>query len=166
MRLRKLKAKDALLMLEWMHDESVVENLQANFKAKTLADCEAFILACVDTTENLHLAIVDETDEYMGTVSLKHIRRDRRDAEFAITIRACAMGKGVSAYGMAEIIRVGLEEMGLDTVYWCVASENKRAVRFYDKNGYARVSVSALEPVGYTPEQIKSYIWYAVKKKA
>lgn len=164
MRLRQLNLTDAPLMLEWMHDPGVVENLQANFTAKTLSDCEGFIRACADASENLHMAIADENDEYMGTVSLKHIRRDRKDGEFAITIRACAMGKGLSAYGMREIIRLGLEELGLRCVYWCVSPENARAVRFYDKNGYPRVPVETLEPIGYTPEQLEHYIWYAVTK--
>lgn len=163
MKLRALTLKDAPLMLEWMHDESVVENLQANFAAKTLADCENFIQSCTDTSENLHLAIVDNKDEYMGTVSLKHIRPGI-DGEFAITIRTCAMGKGVSAFGMREIIRLGLEEMGLNTVYWCVSPDNVRAVRFYDKNGYPRVQVASLNPIGYTDEQLKYYIWYAVTR--
>lgn len=165
MQLRPLNKKDAPQMLEWMHDESVVENLQANFAAKTLADCENFIRSCVDTSENLHMAIVDEADEYMGTVSLKHIRKDRKDAEFAITIRACAMGRGMSSYGMKEIIRIGFENMGLDTVYWCVSDKNARAVRFYDKNGYCRVPVESLNPIGYTDEQLREYIWYAEKKQ-
>ena len=164
MKVRHLLSKDAPLMLEWMHDKSVVENLQANFAAKTLADCEGFIRSCGDPSENLHMAIVDDNDEYMGTVSLKHIRKDRKDGEFAITIRACAMGKGISAFGMQEIIRIGLEEQGLDTVYWCVSPDNKRAVRFYDKNNYPRVPVSTLEPIGYTQEQMQYYIWYAVTK--
>lgn len=161
MHIRKLELKDAPAMLEWMHDPSVVENLQANFAAKTITDCQAFIRSCKDTSENLHLAIADDKDEYMGTVSLKHIRRDRKDAEFAITIRSCAMGKGYSAYGMAEIIRIGLEELGLNMVYWCVSEKNARAVRFYDKNGYRRISADKVDPIGYTPQQINEYIWYA-----
>lgn len=162
MRLRKLELRDAPLMLEWMHDESVVENLQANFAAKTLTDCEAFIRSCADTSENLHMAIADDNDEYMGTVSLKHIRRDQGDAEFAVTIRACAMGKGFSQYGMKEIIRIGLEELGLEKVFWCVSPDNKRAVRFYDKNGYPRTDVCHLQPIGYTKEQMEYFIWYCV----
>lgn len=164
MRLRELELKDAPLMLEWMHDENVVENLQTNFAAKTLADCEAFIRSCADTSENRHMAIVDDNDDYMGTVSLKHIRLDRGDAEFAITIRACAMGKGFSAYGMQQIIHVGLEDMGLHQVYWCVSPDNKRAVRFYDKNGYPRIDVCRLQPIGYTKEQMEHFIWYSVCK--
>ncbi len=43
MYLRKLEMKDAPLMLEWMHDPSVVEKLHTNFAEKTLADAEGFI---------------------------------------------------------------------------------------------------------------------------
>lgn len=162
MQLRNLLDKDAPLMLEWMHDPSVVKDLQANFAAKTLNDCLAFIAGCADTSKNLHLAITDDQDVYMGTVSLKNIRKQEKDAEFAITIRACAMGKGVSAYGMRAIIRLGLEELGLQKVYWCVSPDNHRAVRFYDKNNYPRVDVKTLAPMGYSQEQLDYYIWYAV----
>lgn len=165
MKLRKLERKDAPLMLEWMHDKSVVENLAANFGAKQLEDCEAFIEASNKDEQNLNLAIVDDNDEYMGTVSLKHIDKENGNAEFAIAIRTCAMGQGYSQYGMAEIIRIGLEDMGLKEVYWCVSPSNKRAVRFYDKNGYIRVPHNEINSTGYTPEQIKEFIWYSAKRK-
>ena len=45
MKLRQLEFKDAPLMLEWMHDESVVENLSANFASKKIEDCMAFVEA-------------------------------------------------------------------------------------------------------------------------
>lgn len=93
MRLRKLELKGAPLMFEWMHDETVVKDMQADFSSKTLEDCNHFILSSNDTRKNLHLAIVDENDEYMGTVSLKNIEEDK--AEFAITVRKYAMGKAI-----------------------------------------------------------------------
>ena len=142
MLLRKLKTEDAPFMLEWMHDESVVEILQTNFASKTLAGCELFIQDSQVDSANLHMAIVDENDEYMGTVSLKNIADG--SAEFAITIRKTVMGTGISRLAMKKIIEVGLEEKGLDSIYWCVSPENKRAVRFYDKNGYHRVSPDTL----------------------
>ena len=160
MQLRPLQAKDAALMLEWMHDPSVVQDLQANFAEKTIDDCLAFIKSSADSTHDLHLAIVDDNDEYMGTVSLKHIHDN--SAEFAITIRNCAMGKGFSAYGMQSIIKKGFDELALQNIYWCVSPKNQRAVRFYDKHCYPRVDVNLLQPPGYTPEQCSSYIWYAV----
>ena len=138
MKLRKLELKDAPLMLEWMHDETVVKDMQADFSSKTLEDCNLFILSSKDTRKNLHLAIVDENDEYMGTVSLKNIEEDK--AEFAITVRKYAMGKGYSRFGMREIIRIGFEDMNLSSIYWYVNKNNQRAIKFYDKNGYQRIS--------------------------
>ena len=143
MRLRRLESKDAPLMLEWMHDPSVVEYMNADFASMKAEDCEAFIQSAKDTTRDLHMAIVDENDTYMGTVSLKNI--DGKTAEFAITVRKEAMGKGFSKYGMREIIRIAFEELGLEKVYWCVNHENKRAIRFYDKNGYDRVPAASLK---------------------
>lgn len=142
MNLRKLEQKDAPLMLEWMHDPDVVQNMQADFAHKTLSDCENFIRISQTDDKNLHLAVVDDNNTYMDTVSLKNIENDA--AESAVTIRKSAMGKGFSKYAMSEIIRIGLENLNLKSVYWCVSPENKRAVKFYDKNGYTRVDISKL----------------------
>lgn len=164
MRLRNLEQKDASFMLEWMHDESVVQDMKTNFREKTIQDCEAFIQNSRDNTSDLHLAVVDDNDTYMGTVSLKHIKDGT--AEFAITVRSCAMGKGYSNYAMKEIINKGFIDLGLDSIYWCVNPDNKRAVRFYDKNGYNRISHTQLEIRWYSTEEIQNYIWYqAIRNK-
>lgn len=102
MNLRELKPQDAPLMLEWMQDASVVQYMGTDFASKTLEDCETFIQSSQNDSEFLHRAIVDEEDIYMGTVSLKHIDPLKRCAEFAITIRKDAMGKGYSDFGMRE----------------------------------------------------------------
>lgn len=163
MKLRKLKVKDAPLMLEWMHDKRVVENLRTNFLSKTLEDCENFIKSSWDDKNNLNVAIVDENDTYMGTVSLKNIKE--ASAEFGITIRQCAMGKGYSIWAMKEVFRIGFEERGIKKIYWCVSPDNKRAVRFYDKNGFKRVEAKELDMIeGYTQEQIDAYVWYLGNK--
>ena len=165
MNLRKLEQKDAKYMLEWMHDDSVVHFLSANFAAKTIEDCYSFIESSQDFSTDMNLAITDDADEYMGTVSLKHIDKETSTAEFAITIRKCAMGNGYSAYGMAEILKKGIEELGLDKIYWCVSRVNERAVRFYDKNGYKRVEeVPSHIKDKYTEEQNAMFIWYVKEK--
>lgn len=159
MKLRQLELKDAPTMLEWMHDESVVKNLSANFAQKKLQDCEAFIKASENDKENLNLAIVDENDEYMGTVSLKHIDQQNGTAEFAITVHSKAMGKGYSKYGMKTILEMGLKEIGLKNIYWCVSTENARAIRFYDKNGYKRVT-QVPKKISEPYVNHKNLIWY------
>ncbi|NCC01767.1 MAG: GNAT family N-acetyltransferase [Clostridia bacterium] len=161
MRLRNLELKDAPLMLEWMHDESVVGKLKGNFIEKTLADAESFILASANKGENIHLAVVSDEDEYMGTVSLKNV--ENGSAEFAITVRKTAMGRGYSWYGMEEIIRLAFEEFGLESVYWCVSRENERALRFCDKHVFHE-NVDIPEKVLARYKDIDNLKWYSVLK--
>lgn len=160
--LRELELRDAPLMLEWMHDPSVVRYMRADFSGKTIDDCRRFITESRGNEKDCHLAIQDDQGTYLGTVSLKNIHD--RTAEFAITIRAAAMGKGYSKRGMAEILRLGLEEKGLDEIYWYVDRENERAIRFYDKNGYPRVSPAEIACIrGQSDaEENEKYIWYKV----
>ena len=166
MQLRRLEQKDAEYMLEWMHNESVVRHLSADFAKKEIEDCKNFIATSLEDKCNLNLAIIDEADTYMGTASLKHIDMKEKTAEFAITVRQCAMGKGYSAYGMKELLRIGLEELNLTKIVWCVSIENKRAIRFYDKNGYQRITdVPEKYKTYYSEEQLETFIWYMVKKK-
>lgn len=160
MRLRVLELKDAPLMLEWMHDKSVVGNLKGNFVEKTLADAESFILASVEKN-NIHLAIVSDDDEYMGTVSLKNI--EDGSAEFAITVRKSAMGRGYSWFGMEEIIKLAFEKYELESVYWCVSRENERAVRFYDKHNFHEV-VDIPKKILKRYKGMESLKWYSVLK--
>lgn len=160
MRLRKLDQKDAPLMLEWMHDANVVQDLKTDFLSKTIDDCHAFIEASKDPSESLHLAVVNDEDEYIGTVSLKHIVNGT--AEFGITVRKCAMGKGYSIFAMKSILDIGINELKLQKIYWCVDPLNKRAVRFYDKNSYKR-SGAPSEATGYTQEEKDKFIWYVVE---
>ena len=156
-------------MLEWMHDKSVVENMQTDFASKTIDDCRTFIENSYDENKSVHLAITDDSDIYMGTASLKNINNNT--AEFAITVRSEAMGKGYSIYGMNNIISFGFEQLKLKKIYWCVNGDNKRAVRFYDKNGFIRINIyenSLIDIIRsngiYTEEQIFKYIWYVVEK--
>ncbi|MBQ6587245.1 MAG: GNAT family N-acetyltransferase [Butyrivibrio sp.] len=170
MKLRSLQLQDAPLMLEWMHDDSVVHDLHRDFSKLTLEDCENFIKKSLDSQdENLHLAIADDdTDEYMGTISLKNINIETKSAEFGITIRKAAMGKGYSKAAMAVILDKANTELGITKVYWCVDPVNQRALRFYDKNGYKRIQLQdeqelytlVKESGDYSPSDIDRYVWF------
>lgn len=139
--LRYLKVSDAPYMLEWMHDLSITQFLKGDFQHKVLKDCVQFINDSKKSiSTNLHLAIVDSNDTYMGTASLKHIDALSSTAEFAIVVRTCAQGKGYAQKAMQEIILYGKEYLGLTRIYWCVNEKNIRAIRFYTKNNYCRTS--------------------------
>ena len=137
MKLRKLQLKDAEFMLEWMHSKNVVEMLAQNFENKTLEDCKQFIVSAnEDEGTFLHRAICNDEDEYLGTVSLKHINMQDRNAEYAISMREKAMGTGASLYGTEEILKYAFNELHLEKVYLNVISENVRAKKFYAKAGF------------------------------
>ena len=149
MHLRSLNVDDAPLMLEWMHDEEIAENFLCDFRKKTLADCLNFIeksRTTAETTDN-HFAVADEGDQYMGTVSLKNIHDG--EAEFAIAMRRQAFGKGYASYGMRTVLEYGFLELRLKKIWWTVYENNHRAIRFYDKNGWANMKTSKILGGGY-----------------
>lgn len=163
MYLRKLELKDAPLMLEWMHDEAVVKDLHTNFAFKTIDDCRNFIEYSQKSTTDIHYAISTDEGEYMGTVSLKCIDLEISSAEFAITVRSASMGRGYSWFGMEAILDKAFNELGLDSVYWCVSRKNTRAVRFYDKhNFHEAVDISGSILARYQNEN--DLKWYSVLK--
>lgn len=161
MYIRRLELKDAPLMLAWMHDRSVTENLRTNFDSKTLLDAETFIKSSWEDTRNVNLAIASDKNEYMGTVSLKHI--EDGIAEFAITVRSEAMGRGYSWFGMKSIIEKSFKEYGLECVYWCVSRENTRAVRFYDKHNFHE-TLDVPKTILERYNEVENLKWYSVHK--
>lgn len=163
MYLRALKLKDAPLMLEWMHDNSVIHDLHTDFLSKTIADAETFISESLREKNHLHYAIASDTDEYMGTVSLKHIDYISKSAEFAIIVRSEAMGHGYSWYGMSEMLRKAFEEMDLESIYWCVSRKNVRAIRFYDKHNFHEALDISEEILSRYASEI-DLKWYSVLK--
>ena len=169
-KLRLLEEKDAPLMLEWMHDDEITQWLEKDFATKNIEDCQSFIRNSWSQTDSFNFAIVDDKDNYQGTVSLKNISKKCFNAEFAIVIRREAMAKGYSTYAINEIIRRGLDADEINEVYWCVSPKNKRAIRFYDKNGFQRISFDELSidtiisqsSSWYRDEQIAEFYWYHV----
>ena len=162
MNLRPLKSDDAASMLSWMHDPEAVRLLSADFSSKTLADCQAFIAASNKPGNNRHWAIADETDRYLGTVSLKNIDPKNGTAEFAIVTCREAWGRGCAAFAIRECLRFAFDSMKLRAVYWYVNRENLRAVRFYEKQGYAPSDLPpASAPLNNPPDP--RMVWFEAR---
>ena len=141
MQLRELQKKDAKYMLEWMHDENVNSYLGKDFRHMTLEQCEEFILhSTLEQDINKHYAIADASDEYIGTISLKNIDREVGHAEYAISCRTKAMGKGYAKEATEELFRIAKEKMGLSLIYLNVYDFNVRAQKLYLKVGFEQIS--------------------------
>ncbi len=132
--LRRLDLADAEPMLEWLKDPSIYEKMQYDPEEQTLERCIAFIKKSWTDTENLHYAVTNSEKEYLGTVSLKNVDRKNCNAELGIVICPKAMGRGIAAKALREIMRIAFEELDLNKVYLYVRCDNERAVAFYHRN--------------------------------
>ena len=134
--LRKLELSDAKEMLKWMHDESVVGLLPTHFNEMTIEDCGKFIKKSWEDQKNIHFAVTDEEDKYLGTISLKNIDEKNLTAKYAVVLGKSAIGRGIAKKATDDILKYAFDKMKLDRVYLCVFSDNIRAVKFYQKYGF------------------------------
>lgn len=139
--LRELKEKDAALMLEWMHDEDVQKGFKKNMLAITLEQAAQFCRSAripdpIISGCDLHYAIVDASDEYLGTISLKEVDLYNKTAEYAITTRKKAWGKGIATEATRLILEKAFEQYELQRVFLSVLADNTAAIKLYEKNGF------------------------------
>ena len=156
--LRPLKSKDAPFMLEWMTDPEITRFFRFDASKISLESCLDYISRAQADPDTVHFAIVDEADEYLGTISLKDVDREKQQAEYAISTRKKAHGSGAALEATQLILQYAFEELGLKRVYLNVLAENGRANAFYRKAGFrfVREEPEALELRGVR----KALNWY------
>ncbi len=133
--LRRLEEKDAPYMLEWMHDDTVNCWFRYPFADITMEKAIFFIRYSFDE-ENQHFAITDKKDEYLGTVSLKHISEKDHNAEFVVASRKMAQGTGFVEHAITEVLRYAFIDLGLHRVYLKVLADNIAARKLYENCGF------------------------------
>lgn len=135
MKLRQLKIKDVERMLTWMHSKESKDIFAKDFNKYTKEDVTNFV-KMKNTKNNINYACVNDDDEYLGTVSLKNIDYDNKNAEYAISFMKEAQGTGAALFATKEILKQAFEELNLEKVYLDVLETNKRAISFYKKVGF------------------------------
>ncbi|MDE7477824.1 MAG: GNAT family N-acetyltransferase [Lachnospiraceae bacterium] len=157
--IRRLEHKDAEFMLEWMHDRDTNRAFRFPFGQSTMESVTRFIDNSFSDT-NRHFAVVNEADEYLGTVSLKNISQANQSAEYAIVVRSMARGTGVAKLATENILGYAFDTLGLHRVYLNVLERNERARHFYTKCGfeYEGTSKDAIILNG----RYESLAWYGI----
>lgn len=157
--LRRLMDKDAPYMLEWMQDKDITSGFQKAFSQAALEDVLDFIHCSFDD-ESQNFAFVNEQDEYLGTISLKHISHINDKAEYAVVARKCAQGTGAARQATEELLQYAFGKLQLHKVYLSVLEENVRAQKFYEKCGFKRegLEIDAVK----IKEQYHNHIWYGI----
>lgn len=171
--LRKLIIEDANKMLEWMKDSSITNGFDKDFLNYTIQDCEDFIFKnklnySAQSPNDLNFAVTDETNEYKGTVSLKHINYQYGFAEFAIVITKSAQGTGLAKTAFNEIVKYGFEKLQLKHIYFSCKKDNIAANKFYSKVGAKSISYDELkiknsgDVQGYDNDVASELNWYII----
>lgn len=166
MKLRRLEEKDAAGMLEWMHDIEISRQFCVDMLSRTQEDVLEFIrradIIPLDG-ESIHYAIAGEMDEYFGTISLKSINRQDQNAEYAISLRRMAQGRGVGSAATEELLDIAFNELGLERVYLNVLSGNQRAIQLYEKCGF--ILEGEFRNHLYLRGQYQNLRWYGMLRK-
>lgn len=157
--LRPLMEKDASRMVEMMHDPQTTRYLQIGGPDYTLDTATRFIAATADESDSIHRAVVDDADVYQGTVSLKNLDMDKREAEYAISMHPQAQGKGAAMAATLRILHEGFRRLKLQRIYLNVLEENQRAIRFYEKAGFGYLETTEAQIHG-TQKPLR---WYEFK---
>lgn len=160
--LRRLEKKDVPFMLEWMHDDDINCYFRYPFADMTAEKAIDFIEHSFDE-KNKHFAIVDDNDEYLGTISLKNISKSKLNAEYAIVTRKKAHGTGAAKKATMELLEYAFAGLGLHRVYLNVLSDNIAAQRLYEKCGFL-LEKKEKAAVGINGEY-RDLLWYQIVRE-
>lgn len=140
MKLRRLQEEDIAGMLEWMTDSDIRKSFRFSSDRIDEKNVLQFIKNAGTTPmegKSIHYAIADEeSNEYLGTISLKEVSMSNKNAEYAISLRRNAQGKGIATQATKEILKLAFGEFALEKVYLNVFSDNTRAIKLYEKCGF------------------------------
>lgn len=137
-KLRALRISDAEKMYEFFSDSDIANNFiftRTPFSIETLVE---FIKSSWNDRNNVHFAMVEDNDEYIGTISLKNINFIDRNAEYAIMVGKEYWGTGYALEATNRIIEYGFKKLNLNKIYLNVLANNLRANKFYEKYGFIK----------------------------
>lgn len=134
--LRDLKPEDALGMLDWLNDESINQYFTFSNEVHNIEYARNFIINANLDAKNKHFAIVDTQDEYIGTISLKNIDLNNKNAEYAIAIRKKYHGLGIGFQASQLLLDYARRVLALHKIYLTVLTDNEIAIHLYQKIGF------------------------------
>ncbi|MDO7975846.1 GNAT family N-acetyltransferase [Oceanotoga teriensis] len=140
-RLRDLKISDIDYMREFVENDEISKNFVFTRYPYSKEKMVSFIKSSWEDKNNVHYAITDENDNYIGTVSLKNINYIDKNAEYAIVIRKKYWGQKIALKATDKILFYGFNTLNLEKIYLNVLSNNVRAINFYKKYGFKKEGI-------------------------
>jgi UDP-4-amino-4,6-dideoxy-N-acetyl-beta-L-altrosamine N-acetyltransferase len=142
-RLRELERKDIEIINRWRNDPALIECLGAPFRFINMDVDQRWYDQYMNARNScVRCAVVDESDEILGLVSLMSIDNVNRSAHLHIMIGGAEnRGKGIGTFAVKALISHAFNNLNLRRIELGVLTTNAAAIRLYEKTGFVREGV-------------------------
>ena len=151
---------DAEKMLNTMSNPNVNHYMTFKDKIFSFDEIILFIEKAKRDRKNLHLVVVSDDNDYLGSVSLKNLDFINRRSEYSIALSPEVLGKGIAAHATNTLFSIAFNYLKLNSIYLSVKKDNIRAIRFYEKSGFIPTEFESLALDSKSNENL---IWFVVK---
>jgi len=93
------------------------------------------------SNNNLFLSIFNHDKLHVGNIHLGRINFIHRNAEFGMILDKQAQGKGYATSASRLVLRHAFEMLNLHRIYLSVVTENKSAIRLYERLGFVEEGI-------------------------
>ena len=137
--LRPYSAGDAGVVWEMVHDPEG-NDLTGTTATFTREQIDEWVALRPVADERLDLAIVETaTGEFAGEVVINDFDSEAKSANFRIALRGADWyGRGLGGEATELVVRHVFETIGLNSLTLDVRADNVRAIRAYERAGFAR----------------------------
>jgi RimJ/RimL family protein N-acetyltransferase len=137
-RLRPMDERDLPMFVEWMADHEVTRWLAQTVDAPTLEEEYEWYERRRSDPDSLMWAVETLDGQLVGSTELR-LEPHRFKAEFGIVIGdKVKWGQGLGTDTTRLVVGYALGELKLNRVELTTAEDNERAIRCYEKIGFAR----------------------------
>ncbi|MBA2964831.1 MULTISPECIES: UDP-4-amino-4,6-dideoxy-N-acetyl-beta-L-altrosamine N-acetyltransferase [Ramlibacter] len=141
-RLRAIEEQDLEIMAKWRSDPSVYEYFYEYLPISVRQQKNWYERQLSDSSE-INFIVADKANEPVGTVSIYHIDRRNRKAEWGRLIIGDpkARAGGIGAEIEALVLEYAFEHLNIHKLYCEVLVENRSVVELHKKFGFRQEGV-------------------------
>jgi len=141
--LRGLRREDMSAYRNWIENPKVTELMETGWRPLSDVDVDNLYRSSTESADAVVFVIIDrETGQPVGACGLYVIQWICRRADFRIIIgEPSAWDKGLGSEAARLTVACGFDRLNLETIYLGVNTENKRAIRSYERAGFVAEGV-------------------------
>ncbi|MDB5192995.1 MAG: hypothetical protein JWQ96_2558 [Segetibacter sp.] len=147
--LEQFEPKDYDQLIEWISDEKLLTNWSGSLFSYPLSrESLDWYLKDTNDLQNsdalVYKAVDSKTGTVVGHISLGSISRKNKSARISRVLvgSSCERGKGTCQGMIKALLKIGFEELALHRISLGVYSDNKAAIRCYEKCGFVTEGIS------------------------